>query len=230
FSSATSVLPFSKCRPIRLRPNQEKASTILNVFVRVVRLGGSAIRPKALTGEAQLGQGELLRGFSGRLEVLEVRGACSRREVVAWSGGNVKGSPVFAFFVMATTLGVAFLTRQRDVSHSSLEGDTLEGRDQMATKGSVATRLRQPYSSHCGGASALVTLMERIAHKVGIFYVVNVLSGLRVRGYETERLFLFCDSWSRFEPFEVCPGVGTVVTAVVACGVPEWWHSFGCGW
>ncbi|MQM04133.1 hypothetical protein Taro_036925 [Colocasia esculenta] len=35
---------------------------------------------------------------------------------------------------------------------------------------------------------------------------------------------------SRFDPFEVCPGVGTVVTAVVACGVPEWWHNFGYGW
>ncbi|MQM14866.1 hypothetical protein Taro_047798 [Colocasia esculenta] len=28
----------------------------------------------------------------------------------------------------------------------------------------------------------------------------------------------------------VCPGVGTVVTMIVACGVPEWWHSFGYGW
>ncbi|MQL81084.1 hypothetical protein Taro_013534, partial [Colocasia esculenta] len=35
---------------------------------------------------------------------------------------------------------------------------------------------------------------------------------------------------SRFDPFEVCPGVGIVVTAIVACGVPEWWHSFGYGW
>ncbi|MQL84760.1 hypothetical protein Taro_017278 [Colocasia esculenta] len=35
---------------------------------------------------------------------------------------------------------------------------------------------------------------------------------------------------SRFDPFEVCPGVGTVVTAVVACGVPEWWNSFSYGW
>ncbi|MQL99883.1 hypothetical protein Taro_032613 [Colocasia esculenta] len=35
---------------------------------------------------------------------------------------------------------------------------------------------------------------------------------------------------SRFDSFEVCPGVGIVVTAVVACGVPEWWHSFGYGW
>ncbi|MQM04592.1 hypothetical protein Taro_037396 [Colocasia esculenta] len=63
---------------------------------------------------------------------------------------------------------------------------------------------------------------------------------------EIERLFLCCvvrvGYWpdqlvvrsrvvaSRFDLFEVCPGVGTVVTAVVACGVPEWWHSFGYGW
>ncbi|MQL84351.1 hypothetical protein Taro_016855 [Colocasia esculenta] len=33
----------------------------------------------------------------------------------------------------------------------------------------------------------------------------------------------------RFDPFEVCPSVGTVVTAVVVCGVPKWWHSFGYG-
>ncbi|MQL75945.1 hypothetical protein Taro_008315 [Colocasia esculenta] len=37
-------------------------------------------------------------------------------------------------------------------------------------------------------------------------------------------------SLSRFDSFEVCPGVGTVVTAVVVCGVPEWWHSFGYCW
>ncbi|MQM12353.1 hypothetical protein Taro_045271, partial [Colocasia esculenta] len=53
--------------------------------------------PKA--EEALLSQGELLRGSFGRLEVLEVRGACSHREVVAWSGGNAEGSPIFVFFV-----------------------------------------------------------------------------------------------------------------------------------
>ncbi|MQL94097.1 hypothetical protein Taro_026749 [Colocasia esculenta] len=37
-------------------------------------------------------------------------------------------------------------------------------------------------------------------------------------------------SESRFDLFELCPGVGTVVAAIVACGVPEWWHSFGYGW
>ncbi|MQM17713.1 hypothetical protein Taro_050689, partial [Colocasia esculenta] len=77
-----------------------------------------------------------------------------------------------------------------------------------------------------------------------------------VRDCETERLFLCCVVrsvpvwWRRsfptrtlplavarefvtrgrgLSPFEVCPSVGTVVTAVVACGVPEWWHSFGYG-
>ncbi|MQM17331.1 hypothetical protein Taro_050299 [Colocasia esculenta] len=35
---------------------------------------------------------------------------------------------------------------------------------------------------------------------------------------------------SKFDSFEVCPGDGTVVTTVVVCGVPEWWHSFGYGW
>ncbi|MQM08613.1 hypothetical protein Taro_041470 [Colocasia esculenta] len=59
---------------------------------------------------------------------------------------------------------------------------------------------------------------------------LKVPAGLRVRGYETERLFLCCVVRSRFNPFEVCPGVGTVVIAIVAYGVPEWWHSFGYGW
>ncbi|MQL89811.1 hypothetical protein Taro_022390 [Colocasia esculenta] len=50
-----------------------------------------------------------------------------------------------------------------------------------------------------------------------------------VRDCEAERLFLYCVVRSKFDSFEMCPGVGTVVTAVVACGVPEWWHSFGYG-
>ncbi|MQL72338.1 hypothetical protein Taro_004676, partial [Colocasia esculenta] len=55
-----------------------------------------------------------------------------------------------------------------------------------------------------------------------VFVVLGVCpAGLRVRGYETERLFLCCVVRSRLDPFEVCPGVGTVVTAVVACGVPS---------
>ncbi|MQL72173.1 hypothetical protein Taro_004508 [Colocasia esculenta] len=43
-------------------------------------------------------------------------------------------------------------------------------------------------SCYAGGASALVILMKRVAHEMGMF-----------------------------DPFVVCPGVGTVVTAVVAC-------------
>ncbi|MQL73710.1 hypothetical protein Taro_006041, partial [Colocasia esculenta] len=56
-----------------------------------------------------------------------------------------------------------------------------------------------------------------------------------IRDCEIERLFLCCvvrvEYWpSMFDSFEVCPGVVTAVTMVVACGVPEWWHSFGYGW
>ncbi|MQL87697.1 hypothetical protein Taro_020252, partial [Colocasia esculenta] len=51
-----------------------------------------------------------------------------------------------------------------------------------------------------------------------------------VRDCEAERLFLYCVVRSRFDSFEVCPSVGTVVTAIMACGVPEWWHSFSYRW
>ncbi|MQL97758.1 hypothetical protein Taro_030456, partial [Colocasia esculenta] len=49
-------------------------------------------------GEAQLGQGELLQGFSRRFEILEKRGACSHCENIVWNGGNAERTPVFAFF------------------------------------------------------------------------------------------------------------------------------------
>ncbi|MQM22060.1 hypothetical protein Taro_055108, partial [Colocasia esculenta] len=111
------------------------------------------------------------------------------------------------------------------------------------------------------GASALVTLTKRVAHEVGMFYVVNVLWASSLEHFSV--LFPSCvkedlvghpgryslvgegisagvlgvvgPPWglfqeSRFDSFEVCPGVGTVVTTVVACGVPEWWHSWGYGW
>ncbi|MQM22592.1 hypothetical protein Taro_055647 [Colocasia esculenta] len=69
-----------------------------------------------------------------------------------------------------------------------------------------------------GGASALVTLMEHVAHEVGMFYVVNVLCvvlvglhscltcpcgaavGPFVRDCETERLFLCCVVRVRYWP------------------------------
>ncbi|MQL98995.1 hypothetical protein Taro_031715, partial [Colocasia esculenta] len=57
-------------------------------------------------GEALLGQGELLRGSFERLEVLEMCGACSRREDVAWSGGNAERSSVIAFFEEVVVLPV----------------------------------------------------------------------------------------------------------------------------
>ncbi|MQM14886.1 hypothetical protein Taro_047822, partial [Colocasia esculenta] len=50
----------------------------------------------------------------------------------------------------------------------------------------------------------------------------------RLRGCSC--VVLFSDSQSRFDSFKVCPGVGTVVTTVVACGVPKWWHSFDYSW
>ncbi|MQL95945.1 hypothetical protein Taro_028616, partial [Colocasia esculenta] len=98
-----------------------------------------------------------------------------------------------------------------------------------------------------GGASALVTLMERIAHNCGTVEVYVVFLDtltpvfelyvrlrerrqvLRPETLEVSGMDLqLCVC--RFDSFEVCPGVGTVVTAVVVCGVPEWWHSFGYGW
>ncbi|MQL69320.1 hypothetical protein Taro_001599, partial [Colocasia esculenta] len=39
----------------------------------------------------------------------------------------------------------------------------------------------------------------------------------------------FATSLSRFDSFEVCPGVGTVATTIVVCGVPECWHNFDYG-
>ncbi|MQM06316.1 hypothetical protein Taro_039134 [Colocasia esculenta] len=69
-----------------------------------------------------------------------------------------------------------------------------------------------------GGASALVTLMEHIAHNVGMVLRPETL---KVSGMDLQ--LCVC----RFDSFEVCPGVGTIVIAVVVCGVPEWWHSFG---
>ncbi|MQL71602.1 hypothetical protein Taro_003903 [Colocasia esculenta] len=74
-----------------------------------------------------------------------------------------------------------------------------------------------------GGANALVTHTEGVVHEMDMFYMVIVLFGPFVYDYKTERLFLCCVVQSRFDPFEVCPGVGTVVTVVVACaryGVP----------
>ncbi|MQL89032.1 hypothetical protein Taro_021599 [Colocasia esculenta] len=162
--------------------------------------------------------GELLWGFSGWLDVQEVRGACSRREDVVRSGGTHLD---LMFGSYATTLGVALLTRQLGASRSDFKRAISKGRVLMVTKDPVAQ----------GRASALVMLMERIVHELGKYYVVNVLFGPFVRDCETERLFLCCVVRSRFDPFEVCPGVGTVVTAVVACGVPVpcvgnglWWY------
>ncbi|MQM09782.1 hypothetical protein Taro_042660 [Colocasia esculenta] len=104
-------------------------------------------------------------------------------------------------------------------------------RSVKATAFHVAFRSRR-------GASALVTLMERIAHNCGtvevyvvfldtltpVFELVLWPETLEVPGMDLQ--LCVC----RFDSFEVCLGVGTVVTAVVVCGLLEWWHSFGYGW
>ncbi|MQM17115.1 hypothetical protein Taro_050083, partial [Colocasia esculenta] len=178
--------------------------------------------------------GEAAAQVSWRFEVLVEFSARSRREDVVWSGGNAEGSMVFAFFAKVGGDPWSF-SRIRVCAY---EGDKVATGRPAAIGFPIAT----------GGASALVTLMEHVVHEVGMFYVVNVLCvvlvglhscltcsrgeavGPFVRDCETERLFLCCVVRSRFDPFEVCSGVDTVVTAVVACGVPEWWHSFGYGW
>ncbi|MQL89767.1 hypothetical protein Taro_022346 [Colocasia esculenta] len=88
--------------------------------------------------------------FSWRFEVLEARGACSRRKDVVRSGGNAEGSPVFVFFAKFAPV--------------------------KATDLAITTKSRHADPSQQGGASALVTLTKRVGHEVGMFYVVNVLS------------------------------------------------------
>ncbi|MQL89780.1 hypothetical protein Taro_022358 [Colocasia esculenta] len=272
------------------------ATVWVNVCMCVTRraLGGlltSGLNPgRTELPQALIDQGVILRGSSERFEVLEVSGACSRREDVVWSGGNAEGSLVFAFFVKAMTLGVAFLMRQPDASRFGLEGDTLKGHDRMATNGSVATRLRQPYPSRSwfergmsgrrvlkatlplvatSAESVVVRRLFRNASLVGYprFFVsqarVLVVLGvcpatmctvevcivfldtltpvfelyvrLRERRQELGPEFLKVPGMglqcvrlqSRFDPFEVCPGVGTVVTAIVPVprvGNGLWWY------
>ncbi|MQL79276.1 hypothetical protein Taro_011712, partial [Colocasia esculenta] len=89
--------------------------------------------------QALLDQRELLHGFSKRFEVLEMRGACSHREDVVWSGGNAEGSPVFAFFVKATALDIALLMQQPDPSRSCCESDMSKGCVLKATLPLVVT-------------------------------------------------------------------------------------------
>ncbi|MQL75320.1 hypothetical protein Taro_007702, partial [Colocasia esculenta] len=111
------------------------------VHIAATRQSSSVWLPRVARGAVDLGkatvtkvatEGELLRGFSRRFEVLVEFSARSRREDLVLSGGKRRE---FVFFV------------KYPMSRPQLRG----------------------------GASALVTLMERIAHEVGIFYVVNVL-------------------------------------------------------
>ncbi|MQL91280.1 hypothetical protein Taro_023896 [Colocasia esculenta] len=157
-------------------------------------------------GEALLAQGELLWGFSKQFEVLEVRGACSHRKDVAWSGGNANGSLVFAFFAKCGTVEVCVVFL-----------DTFTPMFEFYMYWAPASPVLVPHFRELGPESLKVPGMG-----------LQSVAGLRVRGYETERLFSCCVVRSRFDPFEVCPGVGIVVTAVVACELvylrfPSWY-------
>ncbi|MQL88771.1 hypothetical protein Taro_021334, partial [Colocasia esculenta] len=119
----------------------------------------------------------------------------------------------------ATALGVTFLlpllsSRRLHARHASRVGRPTDVGLEKATTAYVAFRLcstrgscygvslGDSRSSRCVGhvlaarslrrASALVTLTERVAHEMGMLYVVNVLFGPFVRDCETERLFLCC--------------------------------------
>ncbi|MQL97789.1 hypothetical protein Taro_030487 [Colocasia esculenta] len=96
---------------------------------------------------------------------------CSRREDVAWSEGNAEGSPIFAFFTKSFSR----------IRVCACEGDIPCRRDKVTIGRPVAIWF--PIAT--GGASALVTLVEHISHKVGMFYVVNVLSRYGVPCYGT---------------------------------------------
>ncbi|MQL79769.1 hypothetical protein Taro_012202 [Colocasia esculenta] len=70
-----------------------------------------------------LGQEKELWQFAGRFGGLKVFLACSRREDLAWSGGNIGYSLFFAFSTKAIEPPVAFRTQQVDPSHSGYERD-----------------------------------------------------------------------------------------------------------
>ncbi|MQL85070.1 hypothetical protein Taro_017585 [Colocasia esculenta] len=130
----------------------------------------------------------------GRVFYLDLNGdprSFSQIRVFACKGDS-PGRRVFN----ATARCIAFWFGKRHIKGSRPDGDQGFCRDNVATALPVAFWFSVA-ASMIGGASALVTLMERIAHK------------------------------SRFDPFEVCPGVGTVMTAVVP--VPRvdndlWWY------
>ncbi|MQL84654.1 hypothetical protein Taro_017166, partial [Colocasia esculenta] len=97
------------------------------VFAHVVRLGGPAVGPKALTGslpvnaigkfgqtelgQALLGQEGLLWSSLGRFGLLEEVLVHSHREDVAWSGGDVVPCSVCVFFVKLDLSSVTAILR-----------------------------------------------------------------------------------------------------------------------
>ncbi|MQL89673.1 hypothetical protein Taro_022237, partial [Colocasia esculenta] len=160
-----------------------------------------------------------------RFEVLVEFSARSLREDVVWSGGNAERTPIFAFFAKCGTVEVCVVFLDTLTPMFELYVRLRERRQWSSDFPElVFSRLCQAWTCSCMSAGVVLVALHSCltcSHGAAV--------GPFVRDCETERLFLCCVVRLRFDPFEVCPGVGTVVTAVVACGVPEWWHSFGYG-
>ncbi|MQL76673.1 hypothetical protein Taro_009064 [Colocasia esculenta] len=117
--------------------------------------------------------GEAAAQVSWRFEVLVEFSVRSRREDVVWSGGNAEGSPVFAFFAKC-----------RPVGARTSEYDT-----------GLSVVVRRLFRN-----ASLVGYPRFFVSHARVFVVLGVCpgtvwyrrAGMRVRGYETERLFLCC--------------------------------------
>ncbi|MQL90734.1 hypothetical protein Taro_023323 [Colocasia esculenta] len=170
-----------------------------------VRLEKATVAYVTFRWRPLLDQGELLQGSSGWFEVLEVRGACSRREDVVWSRENAEEFLVFVFFA------------KPDLSRSCCEHERdMSFRRDMVLKAILP--LSRPQLR--GGASALVTLMERVAHKCGTVEVLSSALDTLTSEFELYVRLRERRQWDSdfpelvFNRFEVCPGVGTIVIVV----------------
>ncbi|MQL99018.1 hypothetical protein Taro_031734, partial [Colocasia esculenta] len=162
-----------------------------------VAFRGSSARP-----------GKAAARVSWRFEVLVEFSAHSRREDVVRSGGNAEGSPVFAFFMMVCVVFLDTLTPVFDLYVRLRERQQWD----IDFPEFVFSRLDPRGARHGPAGVVLVGLHSCLTCSPG------AADGPFVRDCETERLFLCCVVRSTFDPFEVCPGVGTVVTTAVACG------------
>ncbi|MQM02734.1 hypothetical protein Taro_035505, partial [Colocasia esculenta] len=130
---------------------------------------------------------------------------------------STRGEPLRGFApVKATDLAVVTKSRQADPSRqgfllrqvgvSRSEGDTSPCRN---------------FSRECGTVEVCVIFLDTLTPVFELY--VRLRERRQVPGGARHEPAAVCLQ-SRFDLFEVCPGVGTVVTAIVACGVPEWWH------